>query len=612
MLLGDKMAAKAAAVDAGVPTSPVFDHEVLSAAAGGEGVDSLSFPLLVKAAGGGGGRGMRVVQSLTDLGEAVDAASREAKAAFGDATVFAEPYLAGGRHIEVQIFGDHHGNVIHLGERDCSVQRRNQKIIEESPAPGLDDATRQRLLDGAVSLARHVGYRNAGTVEFLVGAGGEINFLEVNTRLQVEHPVTEAVTGLDLVELQLRVASGEPLPPVPLGLSGHAIEVRLVAESPSQGWLPSTGRLELFDLDLEGATNADNPVRVDAGFRRGDEVTPYYDSLLAKLIVHRPTRAEAAAVLAAHLRRVPIAGVATNRSALTGILSEDDFLAGRLSTGYLDAHPEVVEPDDVDPALVLAATIYLDRFHRSSDRRTGFAPTGWRNVPTVGQRLEWELDAGEPSVDSNRMAVEYRSCGDQAVHQTVRGLAAVARIGPFPEPTDDGTLSEDNRPSFDIRLLSIDLDHKAEPAGHPSATSRSAVLGFEVDGVRRRVTVQHRTLEPTGPGAGSDEPVELVVVSSASGSVALQSVPRFETPSLDGSVGSGPVCPLPGTVIAVHVEAGQTVGEGDVLVVVEAMKMEHKITASTPAKVIALPFAVGDRVDAGDLLVELGSAPVVG
>lgn len=597
-LLGDKMAAKAAAVAAGVPTSAVVEHHDLMAAAEGGRSNSLQFPLLVKAAAGGGGRGMRVVSTVAELSEAVAAASREAESAFGDGTVFAEPFFGGGRHIEVQIFGDHHGTVVHLGERDCSIQRRNQKIIEEAPAPGLDEATRQVLLDGAVALGRHVGYHNAGTVEFLVGADGAVNFLEVNTRLQVEHPVTEAVTGLDLVELQLRVAAGEPLPDDGVTVSGHAIEARLVAESPSQGWLPDTGQLQVFDLAPPGP----GPIRVDGGFKTGDDVTPHYDSLLAKVISHGPSRSEAAATLRAHLLQAPIAGVATNRDVLVNILDEDDFCAGRLATSYLDQHPEVASLDPADrthnPVLVLAATMYLDRVRRRADQRTGFAPTGWRNVPTLGQRIVWAPDPSQQPVGGEPVAVEYWACGDGDADN----VAAAARIGPFPEPSEDGTMGDDTRQSFDVRVLGFG------PGVTEGARYLPGHIRIEVDGVRHRVRVDHQPLAATGAGAGNDEPVDLVVVSSPSGSLALRTVPRFETPAADGAAGSGPICPLPGTVIAVHVEVGQLVGEGDVLVIVEAMKMEHKITAAIPGTVVALPFGVGDRVDAGDLLVELSTA----
>ncbi len=310
-LLGDKVAAKRAAVDAGVPTTSMI--EIVDGRIA-DGV-TVTYPALVKAAAGGGGRGMRVVRSADELDDAVVAASREALSAFGDGSVFIEPYLERGRHVEVQIIGDTHGNVVHLGERECSIQRRNQKIVEESPSAGISAEIRAALCDGAVALARHVGYEGAGTVEFMVGADGTITFLEVNTRLQVEHPVTEAVTGLDLVELQLRVAAGEPLPITQddVVISGHAIEVRVVAEDPAAGWMPSTGRIDRFHI-------ADG-VRVDTGVSDGAEISSDYDSLVAKVIAHAPTRTGAARVLARALRASQITGIRTNLDSLVAICS---------------------------------------------------------------------------------------------------------------------------------------------------------------------------------------------------------------------------------------------------------------------------------------------------
>ncbi len=327
-LLGDKVAAKRAALEAGVPTTSmieVVDGRIADGA-------TVSYPALVKAAAGGGGRGMRVVRSADELDDAVAAASREALAAFGDGAVFIEPFLERGRHVEVQVFGDRHGNVIHLGERECSIQRRNQKIVEESPSAGITPDVRASLCEGAVALARHVGYEGAGTVEFMVGTDQTITFLEVNTRLQVEHPVTEAVTGLDLVELQLRVAAGEALPITQddVTITGHAIEVRIVAEDPAAGWMPSTGRIGRFDVGDGGSDG----VRVDTGVRDGAEISSDYDSLVAKVIAHAPTRVEAARQLARALRGSQITGIRTNIDSLVAILGEVDYVAAR--------HPHVV------------------------------------------------------------------------------------------------------------------------------------------------------------------------------------------------------------------------------------------------------------------------------
>jgi propionyl-CoA carboxylase alpha chain len=560
-LLGDKIAAKRAAIDAGVPTTPIIEI------AHGEVPDGVTMPALVKAAAGGGGRGMRIVDDPAELADAIASAAREARAAFGDGTVFIEPYIASGRHIEVQILGDAHGNVVHVHERDCSVQRRNQKVIEEAPAPALDDEVRRRLHAGAVSLARHVGYQNAGTVEFLVGDDGTITFLEVNTRLQVEHPVTEAITGLDLVEMQLRIAAGEPLGVTQddIVADGHAVEVRLVAEDPTTGWTPSIGTVTAFGID--GG-------RVDAGFRVGSSVSSDYDSLLAKVIDHAPDRITACRRLAATMRRADVAGIATNANALAAILTEPDFLAGGVTTAYLTEHPEV-EADRGPTGLardshVIAAAIDEQAANRAADGVTGFAPSGWRNLATHGQRRRY-------IVGDDVHQIEY-SVGRDGID---------VRLGAWPEPGPDGTLADDDR-----RQVTV-LPIRHERAG----PSRPATLVFEAFGRRWSTTVvDDGTIVRVGSNAGWTE---------------LARPARYVVPDDAGSAG-GPVCPLPGTVIAVHVADGDAVEEGQLLMVVEAMKMEHKIVAAAEAIVGDVRFAVGDRVDAGDLLVALHAAAADG
>ncbi len=529
--LGDKVEAKRAAVRAGVPTAPIFE------ASPGVVPADVPMPAIVKAAAGGGGRGMRIVRSRDELVAAIEAGSREALSAFGDGTVFIEPYIERARHVEVQVMGDAHGNVVHLGERECSIQRRNQKIVEEAPSAGISDSVRTALCQGAIALAEHVGYEGAGTVEFLVGADDQINFLEVNTRLQVEHPVTEAVTGLDLVELQLRVAAGDPLPITQddVTITGHAIEVRVVAEDPSAGWLPSTGTLSSFVVG-EG-------VRVDTGFRTGAVVSPHYDSLLAKVISHAPTRSEAARTLARSLRASEIAGVRTNVHNLVAVLEEPDFLAARTPTAYLEEHPVVVEAagpggDDL-AALLLGAVFATEARDRCSDAVTGFAPSGWRNLRIHGQRQTWLLDGREHDV-------EYVMLGDDR---------ADVWFGRWPEPIEDGSLATDERALAPVRLLSRSDDRQV----------------IELDGVRRVINVSF------GPDGG-------VLTSSVVGSVTWRRPPRFADHDLEAE-GGGPICPLPGTVIAVHVEVGQQVRDGELLMVVEAMKMEHKITAVGDATV---------------------------
>jgi propionyl-CoA carboxylase alpha chain len=558
-LLGDKIAAKRAALAAGVPTTPIV---VIT-----DGVwnDPLPpFPLLVKAAAGGGGRGMRVVAAEEALAEAVTSASREAAAAFGDGTVFIEPYLARGRHVEVQIMGDVRGNVVHLGERECSIQRRNQKIVEESPSPGITDVARTALHDGAVALAKHVGYVGAGTVEFMVGepdpVTGEtlITFLEVNTRLQVEHPVTEAVTGLDLVELQLLVAQHNTLPFTQdeVTITGHAIEVRVVAEDPAAGWLPSIGTLTEFSIGsgLDG-------VRVDTGYRAGSDVSADFDSMLAKVIGHHADRRVAATQVARALRTGCVAGVRTNIASLIEIMGETDFLGGNTPTAYLAEHPHVTTSSgpigDDRLAHLVAAVFALEQQHRAADDVTGFAPSGWRNLRTQGQRRSLVGDGVAEHV-------EY----------VLNGSSASVLVGALPVPDDRGELPPDGRRRVAVRLLARSVGRQV----------------IELDGVRHDVRVRVDAMN--------------IVTSGARGVVEWSVPPKFDEHHGSAAHG-GPVSPLPGTVIAVHVAVGDEVTEGQLLMAVEAMKMEHQITAGADATVSEVRFAVGDRVDQGDLLVAL-------
>jgi len=551
-LLGDKVAAKKAAVAAGVPTTPVYDAHALPS--------DLPFPVLVKAAAGGGGRGMRIVHDPAALAEAVESAAREALAAFGDGAVFVEPYLSSARHIEVQIIGDHVGTIIHLGERDCSVQRRNQKIIEESPAPNLAPEIRRRLHAGAVSLARAVGYVNAGTVEFLVGADDTITFLEVNTRLQVEHPVTEAVTGLDLVELQLRVAAGEPLPvtQADVQIQGHAIEARVVAERPAAGWLPATGTL------AEWAISPD--VRVDSGVRVGSQVSADYDSLLAKVIAHRPDRVQAARLLRRSLRGARVAGVSTNLATLAAILDEPDFLANGATTDYLDRHSTVLTAEDVadfatSKALLIAAV--LCRIYGTGNA-WAFAPAGWRNVPTQGQRELWQgAGADAPT------GVEWRGTGPDQFE---------VLVGSFPEPGPDGVLAADRRSPVSALVL--------------ARTGETAAL--EIDGVRRVVHVS--------------EEAGVVSTATATGRARWAMVSALAA-DVDATSAAALAAPLPGTVTDVRVGAGDAVTRGQVLVVMEAMKMEHSTVAPRDGVISEVSVAAGDRVCDGDVLVHLIDEP---
>jgi propionyl-CoA carboxylase alpha chain len=538
-VMGSKLAAKELMRTAGVPTLPWTTDPNDAAAVG--------FPVLVKASAGGGGRGMRVVRAEADLAPAVEAARREAGSAFGDDTVFLERYLDAPRHVEIQVFADTHGNVVSLFERECSIQRRHQKIVEESPSPVLTPTLRAAMGEAAVAAARAVGYVGAGTVEFVVhdvgASGAEFAFLEMNTRLQVEHPVTECVTGLDLVRLQLLVAQGEPLPAQALApaITGHAIEVRLYAEDPQRDFLPATGTLRSFVID--------DSVRVDSGFESGDTVSPYYDAMLAKVIAHAPTRAEAAHTLAQALRRSRIHGVTTNRDLLVRVLTEPEFLAGSTDTAYLDRHP----PAELGRALLddagrrghaAVAAVALQAAHRRAATTLARLPSGWRNNPSQPQRLLLSDETGE-------LAVDY----------------AFAR---------------------DAVALTVD----AEPLDIAVHTTTERTVEASIDGVRRTF---HVTV---------DETAGVIDVDSVLGSSSYEVAPRFPDPAAQLAHGSL-TAPMPGSVVRVLIAAGDAVEAGQPLVVLEAMKMEHTVAAPAAGTVEAVQVEAGEQVEAGAVLVVL-------
>ncbi|MYJ80555.1 MAG: carbamoyl-phosphate synthase L chain ATP-binding protein, partial [Acidimicrobiaceae bacterium] len=413
--MGDKLAAKAAAAAAGVPTLPSSDDP-------GDPSD-VGFPLMVKAAAGGGGKGMRLVSDPADLAEAVAAARREALGGFGDDTVFLERYLRRCRHVEIQILGDAHGDVVHLGERECSIQRRHQKIIEESPSIAVDDALRSTMGDAAVRLARSIGYISAGTVELLVDDDtGEFFFLEVNTRLQVEHPVTEEVTGIDLVREQLRVAAGEPLgyTQADIAFAGHAVEARLYAEDPAAGFLPAVGTLAAF------APPVDPAVRWDSGVEAGSEVGLDFDPMLAKVIAHAPSRTEAAGRLALALERLHIGGVTTNRHFLAAALRSEAFLAGDTTTDFIErvdpSRAAALTPAEFRHAAV-AVAMWLQAAERQEARTLRWMPSGWRHGRLPPERAELAVETAAGPVE---VRVSYRPQRDSSF--TVRAECAVAAV----------------------------------------------------------------------------------------------------------------------------------------------------------------------------------------
>ena len=404
--MGDKIEAKRIAREAGVPTLEHYGD---------------AFPVLVKAAAGGGGKGMRIVRSAGELDEALAAARREAERSFGDGTVFIEPFVEKARHVEIQIIGDGHGDLIHLGERECSIQRRHQKIVEESPSVAVDKALRTKMGEAALSLAKQIGYRNAGTVEFLLDGDGRFFFMEMNTRLQVEHPVTEEITGVDLVEQQLLDAMGERITAEYSDPLGHAIEVRLNSEDPTNDYLPATGTLVGWAPDYE-------LIRVESGVEVGSVVSTSFDPMLAKFIAHAPTRSEAALKLASALERSVIQGVQTNRDALVSILRSDPFVWGDTTTDFLErVHIEgrVQLSDDDRAAALAAAALDAEKSARGHARTLSTFPSGWRNSRMPAQKRIF-------SIDDEEVVAEYERDASGAV--TVNGTDAsladgVVRVG---------------------------------------------------------------------------------------------------------------------------------------------------------------------------------------
>ncbi|MFE9901963.1 acetyl/propionyl/methylcrotonyl-CoA carboxylase subunit alpha [Streptomyces achromogenes] len=486
-----------------------------------DGVTEADLPVLVKAAAGGGGRGMRIVRRLDELRAALQGARAEAASAFGDGEVFVEPYLEHGRHVEVQILADTHGTVWPLGTRDCSLQRRHQKVVEEAPAPGLTQGLAEELRALAVRAARAVSYTGAGTVEFLV-ADGRAHFLEMNTRLQVEHPVTEAVFGLDLVAEQIRIAEGHALGTEPPHPRGHAVEARLYAEDPARDWAPQTGTLHRLAVP--------DGVRLDTGYTDGDTIGVHYDAMLAKVVAHAPTRAEAIRRLAGALESAVLHGPVTNRDLLVRSLRHEEFTAARMDTGFYDRHLGALATPVHDPYAPLAAAL-ADAHGRS---RFG----GWRNVPSQPQVKRYDMGGEE-------YEVRYRHTRD--------GLAA------------DG-----------VRVVHAD--------------ARLVVL--DIDGVRRKF-----------PVARYGDQVHV-------GTTRLTALPRFPDPVARLAPGSL-VAPMPGTVVrlAEGLAEGATVRAGQGLIWVEAMKMQHLISAPAAGTLTALHARPGQQVEPGTVLAVVQEIP---
>ncbi len=553
--MGAKDRAKAIMEGAGLPVVPGYHGELQDAASLRLAADEIGYPILLKAVAGGGGKGMRVVERPAEFPAALEGAKREAMAAFGDDRMLIEPYLARPRHIEVQVFGDRHGNVVHLYERDCSVQRRHQKVIEEAPAPGLRDEDRARLGELAVRAARAVDYVGAGTVEFLVDDRNNIYFMEMNTRLQVEHPITEMITGLDLVEWQLRIAAGEALPLAQedITLSGHAIEARLYAEDPERGFLPSTGRLEHLHLP-----EAEEGVRIDTGVRAGDLVSPHYDPMLAKLIAWGPERTVALRRLGKALTDSRVVGVTTNQDALLNIVEHPDFVAGAVDTGFIErAGPALLAPRSLEPqrAVTMTALWLLLRQQQEAARRAGrsgdpHAPwhrvDGWRLNDVGHQTLRLRTEGREFEIEARP--------GDEGHHLLIGGDAIAGRA----------RLDEDGR-------LLAEIEGEVWPV---RVIAQGAELHlFSAD---RRSVVQR--LDPLAAAEAEDESGGIVTA------------------------------PMPGRIVRRLVRDGERVERGAPLLVLEAMKMEHTLTAPADGRVVAVHFGEGEQVEEGAVLLDFEPA----
>jgi len=544
--MGLKDRAKAIMDKAGVPVVPGYHGERQDDAFLEAEAAKIGYPLLVKAVAGGGGKGMRLVTRAADFGGELAGARREAKGAFGDDRVLLERFVEGPHHVEFQVFGDTHGHYVHLFERECSIQRRHQKVLEETPSPFLDDALRLRMGQAAVAAARAIAYRGAGTIEFIVGADRRFHFMEMNTRLQVEHPVTEMITGEDLVEWQLRVAAGEPLPLAQgeIHAAGHAIEVRICAENPANQFLPETGRLAVF----RAPAPADD-VRLETGVREGDEVTVFYDPMIAKLVAWGDDRPDAARRMASALAETEILGVRTNLAFLERVVAHPAFLAGDTDTGFIERHRrELVPPAAGAPAeavIACAARVFVDELRAAALARPSpwNDTTGWRLNQPEARRMEFR------AADGSTTAIEAERRGDRAV-VTLGGRSHEVRLGP------EGA---DGR-------LKIALDGETYVA-------RVARHGDRLSAVTPKGRHEMNLVDPF-----HYEPAD--------------TLPDARLTSL-----------MPGRVVKVLAAAGATVKKGEALMILEAMKMEHTIVSPRAGVIERVAFRENDLVPADAVLV---------
>jgi len=538
-LMGDKLSAKNLMTEAGVPTLPAIEItdklDVLKAA------DEIGYPVLVKASAGGGGRGMRIVETKEDLEAAVEGAKREALNSFGDDTVFLEKWLDVSRHVEIQILGDTHGNLVHCFERECSIQRRHQKIIEEAPSPAVTEDIRERMGAAAIAAAKKLGYSSAGTVEFLL-SGDEFWFLEVNARLQVEHPVTEEIIGKDLVREQIRVAEGEALSfsQDELSIEGHAIEARLYAENPEKNFLPSPGPVIAWEPSTIGRA------RFDSGVETGSIITTEFDPMIAKVTVHAPTRREAAARLARVLETTRIQGLTTNRDFLVNTLRTDEYISGDTTTDFIErVNPDRVIPKDQEAlqSAAIAIAIESQAKRRANAKINKRIRGGWRNSTMPDEELTLEAYGEE-------IKLRYKSNRDNSFNFSFEETSHVVTV-------------------IDSGYGSVEID---------------------IDGQRSQYTL--------------DKIGEEWLVHSTFCDFEFKELPRYPISSSD-DFGGGLVAPMPGAILSIDIKPGDTVKKGDVLVILEAMKMEHRITAPRDGIVGSVQTEVGEQVENEQLLVTL-------
>ncbi|MEO8344840.1 MAG: acetyl/propionyl/methylcrotonyl-CoA carboxylase subunit alpha [Betaproteobacteria bacterium] len=554
--MGSKSAAKIIMADAHVPLVPGYHGDGQDPAMLAREAGKMGFPVLIKATAGGGGKGMKIVTRESEFAAALASAQREAKASFGDDRVLLERYLTSPRHIEIQVFADTHGDAVYLFERDCSVQRRHQKVLEEAPAPGMEPARRRAMGEAAVAAAKAIGYVGAGTVEFIVEQDGTFFFMEMNTRLQVEHPVTEMITGLDLVEWQLRVAAGERLPlrQDQLAINGHALEARLYAEDPDRGFLPSIGLLSHWRMPPESAR-----VRIDTGVREGDEVSPFYDPMLAKLIVWGEDRATACAEMITALRQCEVVGVATNIPFLERIVAHDAFASARLDTGLIENNRNALfPPSGTTPESALIAAAIAEFAGIVHDAQTIADGSGDPYSP-------WHVpDAWWPNGAPRGLPFIFAD-GDER---------HVVRLLPMDE--------HDARVVLPTRTVEV---HFGERDGR---------LVLEFDGGALSATVIADGDDRHVFAHGVRRKLVFIDPLADAGEVEVH--------------GGHLTAPMSGAIVAVMVKAGDKVVRGAPLIVLEAMKMEHTIVAPADGVVAAVHFGVGDRVAEGSDLVDLEDA----